>query len=196
MNKLSGFYELKNLNIPTVDWVEFTEKTELDSKLLWTIRTSVLKGNDVNLPKRIGVNAAEAEKFGKQMLLKYDTNGLIIYYPFFLAKKSGTLMISKDSTIIDAVKGDLWNLVNDNFIDTHLVLDANSSVISENNNFLTKSELSNLTRYVPVIRHSFYRSLSVNESVLLEWSFACKSSLDKKEVGDYKLMFYEVRTVK
>lgn len=195
MNKLYGFYELKDLNIPSIEWMEFTEDTKLDKNLLWSVRTSVFTGKDVSLPRKIGVPAEEAETFGKRLLLKYANNGLIVYYPFFLAKKSGTLMIQKDSVIIDAVEGDLWNLVDNNQIDVHLALNADNKLISKSSDFLDNNEINEIIKYIPVIKKSFYRDLLVGKSVLLEWSFSCKSSIDKKCIGNTELVFFELRTV-
>ena len=44
INKLQGFYELKKLGIPTVNWKQYTIEVELDEKRLWTVRVAVLKG--------------------------------------------------------------------------------------------------------------------------------------------------------
>ena len=60
MNKLMGFLELKDLNLPAVPWKEFNDKVSFDEKLLWTVRTAVEKGEDLNLPRVVGVDAKDA----------------------------------------------------------------------------------------------------------------------------------------
>lgn len=55
MNKLEGFYELRRSNLPTVPWLEYSANVALDDSVLWTVRSSVSAGNDLNLPRKIGV---------------------------------------------------------------------------------------------------------------------------------------------
>ena len=41
MNKLMGFYELKDSSLPTAPWQEYTGQEILPEGFLWTIRTSL-----------------------------------------------------------------------------------------------------------------------------------------------------------
>ena len=59
MNKLMGFLELKDSDLPAVPWKEFNDKVSFDEKLLWTVRTAVEKGEDLNLPRVVGVDAKD-----------------------------------------------------------------------------------------------------------------------------------------
>lgn len=47
---------------------------------------------------------------------------MVVYYPYFVAQKSGTLNIHLDKIIIEAVKDDLWNLVTDQKLDVSLII--------------------------------------------------------------------------
>ena len=60
MNKLLGFYELKDSVLPTIPWKEFNKEVKLDSNILWTVRSAVYRGEDLNLPRAVGVNALDA----------------------------------------------------------------------------------------------------------------------------------------
>jgi len=62
MNKLMGFLELNRLGIPTVPLKEFHPDVNLTYDVLWTIRVAVYEGDDLNLPRVVGVNAREALK--------------------------------------------------------------------------------------------------------------------------------------
>jgi hypothetical protein len=106
-----GFYELKAINIPTVPWKSFTRDTALDEGLLWTVRVALEEGNDMNLPRAVGVMADEAFKKGNEFLDLIKDKGIVIYYPYFIAEKSGVLDISNERIIIEACDKDLWNLV-------------------------------------------------------------------------------------
>lgn len=93
MNKLLGFFELKDSLLPTIPWRIFDKDVKLDSNMLWTVRTAVHKGDDLNLPRCVGVSEKEAYDFALSTSKKYGENGMIIYYPYFIAEKSGTLNV-------------------------------------------------------------------------------------------------------
>lgn len=113
MNKLLGFYELKNSLLPTVPWNEYDENTVLNSELLWTVRSAVYSGNDLNLPRLVGVTADEAMQFAQKTLNQLRGNGIVLYYPYFLADKSGTLNVYSDKIVIEAVQDvfGTWSLI-------------------------------------------------------------------------------------
>ena len=111
MNKLMGFLELKEMMLPSIPWKQYTGNEELSDDFLWTIRSAVYRGDDLNLPRSVGKDADESKKFADDLLRKINDNGMVIYYPYFVAKKSGTLEVRRDCVVIEAVKDDLWNLV-------------------------------------------------------------------------------------
>ena len=84
MNKYLGFHELKFLDIPTVPWMEFNVESVLDDVHLWTVRVAVEEGNDLNLPRVVGVKAEEAYKRGLEFLKTYEGREIVIYYPNFI----------------------------------------------------------------------------------------------------------------
>ena len=123
-------------------------------------------------------------------------NGIVIYYPYFIAKKSGTLEVKSDKVIVEAVKDDLWNLVTYSDREVTIITDSNGDrVTSGNANFLKKKELDNLEKYVPEIRKLFREDLLEGKSALLEWSFAQSCDFEKEPTGEEYLVFYEARTV-
>lgn len=195
MNKLMGFYELVDMDIPSVPWKEYTGHETLDSRYLWSVRSAVFRGDDLNLPREIGIPATDAVEFADNLLLKMHDKGIVIYYPYFLAKKSGTLDVHRNRIIIEAVKGDLWNLVTYSDRDVTIQITENEMLFDGNKNFLTEAEINNLLSNVAQIRKSFRDDLLKGKSALLEWSYAQKSDLSKQPIGEEYLVFYEVRTV-
>lgn len=198
MNKYMGFYELKNINIPTVPWQQFEPGTKPDPGLLWTVRTAVESGGDTSLPRAVGVTAAEAEKSGGQFLKHYDGKGIVIYYPYFIAEKSGVIDITGDRTVIEAVDRDLWNLVTDGRRDVTVIVPKDESCgirFIGNRSFLSDAELSELLKYSSVIRGRFREEISEGRSIIAEWSYAYNTDVDNKPVGDRYLVFYELRSV-
>lgn len=200
VNKYLGFYQLKAINIPTVPWKQFTTETELDEGLLWSVRVAVLDSNDLNLPRLIGARSEEACLKGRELLDRFSDRGLVIYYPYFIAEKSGVLEISSCRTVIEAVDKDLWNLVTHGRRDVTIVIaSAGKSEIAQYHgdpDFLSPEEMSEIKRYAAVIKGRFRGDLSEGRSVLAEWSFAYNTDIDKKPIGGRYLVFYELRTVR
>lgn len=198
MNKLMGFYELRELSIPTIQWEEYKPGVELSDDFLWTVRSAVNCGNDLNLPRLVGKNAEEAMKFADDLYKKISNNGIVVYYPYFIAHKSGTLNVYYDKTVIEAVENDLWNLVTYQNIDVSLTINKENNIISSygKSDFLSNEEIEKLMIYSRKI-HGIYRNEIIDgNTILLEWSFAYSCNKNKQPVGDPYLVFYEVRTTK
>ncbi|MCI5679685.1 MAG: hypothetical protein MR278_06900 [Bacteroidales bacterium] len=195
MNKLMGFYELKTMNLPSIPWKEYTGTEELDSEKLWTIRSAVFKGDDLNLPRMVGEIGKKAKDFADSLLKRLKDRGMVIYYPYFVANKSGTLNIFWDGIIIEAVKDDLWNLVTYSDREVTIRIDGSIEQVDGNKEFLSDDEKNEILRHVPEIRKLFRDELIEGKSILLEWSFAQDSSANKEPVGDEYLVFYEARTI-
>lgn len=195
MNKLMGFYELKYIGIPTIRWEEFTDDTKMSDDLLWTVRTAVLKGNDYNLPRIVGVTSKEAMDEGKKLRERLRDTGVVLYYPYFIAHKSGTVKVSSDSTVIEAVEKDLWNLVTYGKRDVTIIIDANSKTVSGNSEFLNEEEIQEILKYAKLLHGKYSGDIREGGEIYLEWSYAYDSTLDKKTYGKKYLVFYEMRII-
>lgn len=195
MNKLLGFYELKSMNIPSVPWQKYTGDQILDKKLLWTVRSAVYRGNDINLPRLVGVDAEKATSFAKQQLKNIGEKGIIIFYPYFIAEKSGTLNVYLDRIIIEAVKDDLWNLVTYSDREVTIIITNDVTEYKGNENFITDLERKKILRYIPEIKKTFRDELYSGKSSMLEWSFAYNCDINMQKTGERYLIFYEARTV-
>ena len=192
-----GFLELKEMNLPSIPWKQYTGKEEFSDDYLWSIRSAVYRGNDLNLPRSIGKTAQESKIFADKLLNTLNENGIVIYYPYFIAKKSGTLEVRNNSAIIEAVKEDLWNLVT--FSDrevTIFVSENNQLDYVGNSSFLSKDEQNELIKHIQEIRKIFRNDLIEGKSALFEWSFACTCNQYREPSGKDYLVFYEARTVK
>jgi len=196
MNKYMGFYELRSINLPTVPWKQFTADTALDAGLLWTVRVAVEKGNDYHLPRAVGVTADEAVRQGKELLAEYAGKGIVIYYPYFIAEKSGTLDINGERTVIEAVEKDLWNLVTFGRKNVTVIVPAGQEAeYFGEKGFLNENEVKELLRCGSVISGRYRQELSEGKSILAEWSYAYNTDIKYKQIGDRYLVFYELRTV-
>ena len=195
MNKLMGFYELKNMQLPSIPWKEYTGNENFSKNYLWTIRSAVYSGDDINLPRLVGAECEEAKKFADKLLEELGNKGIVLYYPYFLAYKRGTLNVYSDRIIIEAVKKDLWNLVTKMDRDVTIQICNDEKIIDGNRDFLSKSEIDSLLQYVNEVRYLFRDDIIEGKSILLEWSFAKNCNSDKEPIGDMYLIFYEVRTI-
>ena len=195
MNKLLGFFELKDSILPTIPWKVYNEDVVFDSQILWTVRTAVHRGDDLNLPRCVGASAEEAQAFALSTLKKYAENGMVVYYPYFIAEKSGTLNIFNDKVIIEAVKDDLWNLVTYSKCDITLVFSNSKVEYIGDKTFLDEKDIHEILSYVPEVKRMFRDDLLEGRSILLEWSYAYNCDMEKNKTGERYLVFYEVRTV-
>lgn len=193
INKLLGFYELPKTGLPCIQWKKFDPNIKLDSSLLWTVRTAILVGNDLNLPRKVGATADEAYKFGMQQLERMQGRGLVVVYPYFIAEKSGTLEINTHRITIEAVYKDLWNLVTDNDKDVTVCITENATIWDGNSDFFQKDELEELLRQSAKVRGKFRNVLAQGNSILLEWSFAYNTNKKGDKLGEKYLVFYEIR---
>ena len=197
MNKLQGFYELKRIGIPAVPWNFYTGIEALDPNLLWTIRMAVEYGDDVNLPRAVGVDAKVACSKAKEFSSRYKGNGLIIYYPYFIAIKSGIIEIKDSCVIIEAVKDDLWNLTTKGSRDITMITCRRTQETQYygNQELLTHNEVDELLRYAARVRVKYKDYIFDRCSVLVEWSYAVNTDINRKPIGNKYIVFYECRTI-
>lgn len=195
MNKLFGFLELKESMLPTIPWKEYKEDSIFDENRLWTVRTAVHRGDDLNLPRAVGVDATDAKVFANNVSRKLRENGMVIFYPYFLADKSGTLNVYTNKIVIEAVKDDLWNLVTYSNKDVTIIIENDEVKYDGDKDFINKVEMDELMSYVREIKRMFRDDLIEGKSVLLEWSYAYMCDKEKHKIGDRYLVFYEARTV-
>ena len=196
MNKLMGFYELKDSGLPAVPWKYFDTSVKLNESYLWTVRTAVDKGEDLNLPRIVGKPAKEALQGATELYNRYKDCGMVLYYPYFIANKSGTLQVSSDNFVIEAVKDDLWNLVTYNKKDVTIIKrNNNQPVYDGNRDFLDKDEDLELSNYAEKVRKIFRDYFYSGKTLLLEWSYAFNTDINKNAIGDKYLVFYEIREI-
>lgn len=194
INKLRGLYLLRQWGLPAIKWEIFTRDTTLPANCLWTVRTALYSGQDVNLPRAVGVEAKEAEAFARRLLQELGDRGVVFYYPYFVAERSGTLLVGKERAVVEAVKGDLWHLVSEGKRDAYLLLDLEEGKIREERppEFFTPEEQKKLLGWARQVRWRGRDYLSAGFSLLLEWSVVAES--EERSGGD-KFVFYELRTV-
>lgn len=195
MNKLMGFFELKDSGLPSVPWKSFDEKVELDSSLLWTIRTALYSKEDINLPRVVGKTAEEAYDKALELYKRYGDSGMIIYYPYFIADKSGTLKIDREEMVIEAVDKDLWNLVTYNNKDVTIIKRKDETKYYGVRDFLSQDELDKLNLYAEKVRKKFRDYMNSGKTLLLEWSFAYYTDINEQPKGEKYLVFYEIREI-
>ena len=195
MNKLLGFFELRRSGLPCVKWVKFEPSMVLDSKYLWTVRTAIQRGNDFNLPRKVGVDSSEAYEAALNIYNQIKDQGMVVVYPYFIAEKSGILEVGNNRIIIEAVNKDLWNLVTESKKDVTIYESSEKSFIEGNKDFLSIHEYEILKKQATKVKQIFRSILSEGKSVMLEWSFAHDTDINNKPIGEEYLVFYEARAI-
>lgn len=197
MNKLQGFYEMKRMGIPVVPWKPYTGKETFEPECLWTVRVAVQDGFDFNLPRAVGVNAGEALAKARQFLTKLSAEDLVVYYPYFIAIKSGILEIQADKTILEAVEKDLWNLTTLGKKNLTIVINRHTGTVCKygEEDFLSAEETAEIMHYAEKIRRSYRQYIFGSSSLLLEWHYALHCDAHGNPVGDKYLVFTECKSV-
>lgn len=190
-----GFFELRDSGLPAVPWKQYDEKSKMDETFLWTVRVSVYEGSDFSLPRVVGKKADEALKAANDFYNRYKDNGMVVYYPYFIAEKSGTLQVSSSETIVEGVEKDLWNLVTYNRKNVTIINDGQDIKVFGDEKFLGKTELSELYTYAERIKKIFRRYIASGKTLLLEWSYAYKSDINNCPIGEKYLVFYEIKEI-
>jgi hypothetical protein len=97
--------------------------------------------------------------------------------------------------VIEAVKRDLWNFVTYGNKDVTIIISEDNIDYIGNNEFLSQDELELLKKYSNIIKRKYRDSISEGKSLILEWSFAYNTDINKVPVGDEYLVFYELRSL-
>ncbi|TYQ15384.1 UNVERIFIED_CONTAM: hypothetical protein Cloal_1831 [Acetivibrio alkalicellulosi] len=195
MNKLEGFYALQRSLLPSVPWKKYDMNSILDDRILWTIRCAVIKGDDQNLPRKVGVTANEAKEFADKLLSSLGEYDLVLFYPYFIADKSGVIEVAFDRIVIESVKDDLWNLVTHNKKDVTIIMSEKDIYLDGEKDFLHKTEINELLEYAKAIKRIFRTDIAEGKVFFLEWSYAYNSDINKNPIGKRNLIFYEIRSV-
>lgn len=195
MNKYIGFYELKSIGLPAVQWRIFNYDTDLDPKLLWTVRVAVETGADLNLPRFVGVSSEAALEEGRKLVDQFGEKGMVVYYPYFIAVKSGVIEVASDMLVIEAVDRDLWNLVSYGRKNLTIIQKNGINRFEGDDSFLPQNELQELEQSAAIIKGRFRSELAEGYSVLAEWSYAYNTDAGQKPAGRPYLVFYELRTI-
>jgi hypothetical protein len=196
MNKLEVFYELQKASLPSVQWNKYDINSVLDEKILWTIRTVIIKGDDLNLPRRVGVKANEAKQFANELLYTLGKNYLVLFYPYVIEEKSGLMKIFHNRVIIEAVQYGLWNLSRHKDRDVTISISGSDTIFEGKKDFLSNEETDILLGYSESVKKIFSTQITEGKELYLEWSFSHNSDINKKPVGDKNLIFYEIRSFK
>lgn len=195
MNRIQDYYVLNQLDLPTIPWERYYHSTPLNKDILWTIKSEVLKGDDTNLPKKIGVTAKEAKAFGKNLYKQLDRGQMVYCYPYFCAVKSGIIDINYDRVAIEAVKDDIANLVSNHKVDVTMIFKDDDLDIIGDENFLTRDEVLELIDCSVSIKKQCAGDIEFGKNFMFHWSYVYETSTKKEPVGNKNLVFYKIKII-
>lgn len=192
-NKMMGFFELQDSGLPTVAWHRHQIGDVLNPALLWTVRSAVVSGPDHSLPRLVGAPAAEAMTFADVQAKKLGANGMVVTYPYFKALVSGNLEVTAHTVYLEAVKGDLWRLVDEGALDATARNTDDTWTWSDQNHLCPEPLRAALQQAVRRARHAWHSEIITDSVVLLEWSWAQNLGPEEIPSGEPHLLFYEAR---
>jgi hypothetical protein len=165
---------------------------ELAEDKLWTVRTAMVDGSDVYLPKRIGVTSQEALRFAQELQISFGDHMVVFLYPFFVADASGVIMTYPDRcVVIEACEADLWNLCDKGIADAEMFSFVTWDFRFEHD----PKDILSLDRRIELMRYArriYFKTHG--QTALAEWSIARECDINKNPAGEAKIVFFQLNT--
>jgi len=183
MTILQGLKLIDKYNLPHPRW-EFVKDSQDLKKFYkikdyvgWTIRTVEIKNGKW---KNLYVNWLAKNKVPEkldELAGKQKGRALFVVYPSWKWKKGGTVLIEKQRTVIEAVKGEIEKLMRKGILDASYYFKNNKLVnFTEEKDFLS-----------PKIRKSLLKANKIKKNnIILEWALTTQN----------KLIFYRAENIK
>lgn len=184
MNIYQGLTRIDKAGLPHPEW-EFVETSKDLKKYFkikdycgWTIRTVKVTGAPWNnlyvnwLPKKqVPEKIDELQK-------EHKGKAVFVIYPSWKWKKSGTLLIEKDRTVIEAAKGPIVDLMRHGKLDASCIY-KNGKLLESNGNkkLLTSEERKKVLHAGKKLKQ---------KEIILEWGITTQN----------KFIFYRIETLK
>ncbi len=199
-NKYMGFEQLQFLKLKDVHCVSVTELNNINycellenPKKLWTIETALYNGFDYYLPEIHGVNGQDAIKWILSQS-ENETDYLYFFSPYLKKVKCGKIQIELNSTIIEGVVGDFYNLEhNDLDICMECCFDLCYKKIIDRGLF-SDTEIFSLFDLSRKIKDIYLPELEKNKNLVYWINFAFGNFHDAEDAKTYSLFATGLRS--
>lgn len=195
MYVLQNCYILDYLDLPTIPWAPCRTTEALDDTILWTVKNEPYSFNDGKIYGRIGVTSNEAMHYIKSQYQDLGNRRMLIYYPYFTAAKSGTIDLSYDRIVIEAVEGKIENLKKKHRVDETIIFREEEIEILGDEAFLTKEETLHLIDYAKQLRNRCQNDIAFGRNIIVYWSIVQETRKNMIPRDDQKLLFHQIKVL-
>ena len=195
MYVMQNCYILDCLDLPTIPW-EICQTTKiLDDSILWTVKNEPYYHKEGMIYGRIGVNAKEAMSYIKSEMKTLEKGRLLIHYPYYTAVKSGTLDLSYDRLVIEAVEGKIENLKKKHRVNETIIFKEEDINIFGDEHFLTEEETLVLIDYTKQMKKRCMNEIEFGKNILLYWSIVQETKRNMIPKEEVKLLFHQIKVL-
>ena len=151
--------------------------------------------DDGKIYGRIGVTSKEAMTYIKSQYKELGRRRMLIYYPYFTAYKSGTIDLSYDRIVIEAVDGKIENLKKKHRVDETIIFREDDIEIYGEEEFLTREETLSLIDYGKMLRKRCDNEIEYGKNIIVYWSIVQETKKSMIPRDDKKLLFHQIKVL-
>lgn len=195
MHVLQDSFVLDHLDLPTIPWEICSTNTTLDHHILWTVKNEPFRPESGKIFGKIGVTSEEVKEYVEDAYEQLEKQRVLIYYPYYTAYKSGTLDLTYDRIVIEAVEGKIENLKKKHRVNETILFTEEDITIYGDDKFLTKEETLGLIDYCKSIKHRCMGELEYGKNILLYWSIVQETKINMIPKEEKNLFFTQLKVI-
>lgn len=195
MYVMQNCYILDCLDLPTIPWKPCQTTKMLDDSILWTVKNEPFYKEEGKICGCIGVTAKEAMNYILSEYKNIEKRRILIYYPYYTAVKSGTIDLSYDRLVIEAVEGKIENLKKKHRVDETMIFYDDDIEIFGEEHFLTNSETLSLIDYTKALRKRCSHEIEFGKNILFYWSIVQETRRNMIPKEEQTLLFHQIKVL-
>ncbi|MDO5520019.1 MAG: hypothetical protein Q4G58_05965 [bacterium] len=195
MYVLQNSYILDYLDLPTIPWEQCYTTSTLDDSILWTVKNEPYGEKQGKIYGRIGITSNEAKAYISSEYKNLEHKRMLIYYPYYTATKSGTIDLSYDRIVIEAVEGKIENLKKKHRVNETIIFRDESIEIFGDEDYMTKEETLTLIDYAKQLKKRASTELEFGKNLIFYWSFVQETKRNMIPRDETRLLFHQIKVL-
>ncbi len=195
MYVLQNSYILDYLDLPTIPWEQCRTTSTLDDSILWTVKNEPYTADQGKIYGRIGITSSEAKAYISSQYENLERKRMLIYYPYYTAVKSGTIDLSYDRIVLEAVEGKIENLKKNHRVNETIIFREESIEIFGDENFMTREETLSLIDYAKQLKTRTGKELEFGKNLIVYWSIVQETKRNMIPRDKSQLLFHQIKVL-
>ncbi len=195
MYVLQNSYILDYLDLPTIPWEPCHTTATLDDSILWTVKNEPYQPNQGKIYGRIGITSSEAKAYISSEYSNLKHKRMLIYYPYYTAVKSGTIDLSYDRIVIEAVEGKIENLKKNHRVNETIIFRQDSIEIFGDEDYMTREETLTLIDYAKQLKKRAATEIEFGKNLIFYWSIVQETKRNMIPRDETKLLFHQIKVL-